>query len=264
MKSGIYCIENLINSKKYIGKTVNINKRWNAHKRNLNNNIHKNKHLQNAWYKYGGENFKLWAIEECEKDILSKKEIYWIEKYKTNNPDFGYNMTKGGGGLLGYVFSEETKIKISNTNKGKNLGNKNPMSKSTRKKLSKKRIENELSKGKNNPMFGKHHSDEAKKKMGKAKKGKYLGKNNPLFGKHLPEETRLKISISQSGEKNNKAKLKKEDVTKILDLYYNQNFSTREIFDNYSFGICQTQISGIVHGKQWIDVYNDFVIKKEV
>ena len=33
--------------------------------------------------------------------------------------------------------------------------------------------------GENHPMYGKHHSEETRKKMSKAKKGKYCGENNP-------------------------------------------------------------------------------------
>lgn len=37
--------------------------------------------------------------------------------------------------------------------------------------------------GENAPMYGKHHTEEAKKKMSDAKKGKYTGENNPMYGK---------------------------------------------------------------------------------
>lgn len=42
--------------------------------------------------------------------------------------------------------------------------------------------------GKNNPLFGKHHSDKTREKMRKARLGKYNGKNNSMFGKHHTEE----------------------------------------------------------------------------
>jgi len=38
-------------------------------------------------------------------------------------------------------------------------------------------------KGRNHPFYGKHHSDETKKKLSKAKQGK----NNPWHGKKKPE-----------------------------------------------------------------------------
>ena len=33
--------------------------------------------------------------------------------------------------------------------------------------------------GKDNPMYGKHHSDETKQKMSEARKGKFVGENHP-------------------------------------------------------------------------------------
>jgi hypothetical protein len=47
-------------------------------------------------------------------------------------------------------------------------------------------------KGKNNSMYGKHHSIESRKKMSDAQKGE----NNPLYGKHRSAETKKKISES--------------------------------------------------------------------
>ena len=57
MKTGIYVIENLLDKKKYIGSAKNIDKRWYQHKYTLNKNMHDNSYLQNAWNKYGKNNF---------------------------------------------------------------------------------------------------------------------------------------------------------------------------------------------------------------
>lgn len=45
---------------------------------------------------------------------------------------------------------------------------------------------------------GKHHTEEARKHMSEAKKGK----NHPMYGKHHSEETRKRISESNSGKHN--------------------------------------------------------------
>ena len=42
----------------------------------------------------------------------------------------------------------------------------------------------------NNPMYGRHHSEEARKKISEANKGE----NHPNYGRHLPEETCKRIS----------------------------------------------------------------------
>lgn len=50
-------------------------------------------------------------------------------------------------------------------------------------------------KGEKSPFYGKHHSDDARRKLSEAKKGK----NNPNFGKTLSEETRKKMSEAAKG-----------------------------------------------------------------
>jgi group I intron endonuclease len=54
--------------------------------------------------------------------------------------------------------------------------------------------------GENHPLFGKHLSEETKKKISQTLIGKMVGENNPMFGKHLSEETKKKISESQKGK----------------------------------------------------------------
>ena len=95
MSIGIYQIKNLLNGKVYIGQSVDIEKRWSTHKAELKNNYHYNIHLQNAWNKYGEDNFEFSIIEECDMDELNAREIFWISKLNSCNS--GYNLTTGGG-----------------------------------------------------------------------------------------------------------------------------------------------------------------------
>lgn len=130
--TGIYKIENLVNEKVYIGQAVNISRRWNEHKFHLKNNNHYNKHLQNAWNKYGEENFKFEPIEECLEIELDEKEIYWIAKFKDNS----YNLTFGGEGRDTFsLHDEETKKLISSKISKSNIGK--PKSIEHRNKISK-------------------------------------------------------------------------------------------------------------------------------
>ena len=69
---GIYCIENKVNHMKYIGQSINIHKRWQEHKRELNKGTHHNDHLQNAWTLYGSKNFLFTVLELCDKESLDK------------------------------------------------------------------------------------------------------------------------------------------------------------------------------------------------
>lgn len=93
---GIYCIENIINNKKYIGMSRDIKRRWAEHKTELNNHEHVNQYLQSAWDKYGKECFKFYIVELCDENELSNKECFYIKEYKTLSHEQGYNLTVGG------------------------------------------------------------------------------------------------------------------------------------------------------------------------
>ena len=89
--SGIYSITNLINNKRYIGSSVNLSSRKAQHWYCLNSNIGINSHLQNAWNKYGSENFVFEILENCPQNLLILREKFYIEKYDTLDTNFGYN-----------------------------------------------------------------------------------------------------------------------------------------------------------------------------
>ena len=97
MITGIYCIENLINKKKYIGQSINIHSRWYQHKRDSNHSERKgyDSPLHKAFRKYGIENFKFTVIEEVSESLLDERERFWIDYYNTLVPN-GYNIETGG------------------------------------------------------------------------------------------------------------------------------------------------------------------------
>lgn len=92
--TGIYCIENKINKKQYIGQSIDINKRIKRHFSELRKGSHHNRHLQFSFNKYGENNFTSKILELCPEDDLNKREIYWIEQNKSYSE--GYNETIGG------------------------------------------------------------------------------------------------------------------------------------------------------------------------
>jgi len=92
-KKGIYKIINIINNKYYVGSTLDLYQRKTTHFRKLRINKHHCIHLQNAWNKYGEENFKFEIIEELNN--LSLEEIRDIEqKYINNDFNNQYNIRK--------------------------------------------------------------------------------------------------------------------------------------------------------------------------
>jgi hypothetical protein len=110
-KSGIYCIENIINNKKYIGSSVNIYQRLHKHRTFLIRNKHKNSILQNSVNKNGIENFRCYILEEVTIENLIKREQYYI-----NVSNSIYNVVRN---VIRVKIAEETKIKISNVLKQK-------------------------------------------------------------------------------------------------------------------------------------------------
>lgn len=103
----IYCITNLINSKRYIGKTTSsIQDRWKQHCRDKNKRKCEKRPLYSAMDKYGIENFIVEELEYVEDDsLLQDKEIYWIKELNTYGSS-GYNASKGGDGKLLYDHNE--------------------------------------------------------------------------------------------------------------------------------------------------------------
>lgn len=86
-KSGIYCILNLLNQKKYIGSSKNIYDRLVNHKMMLKNNNHHNNYLQNSWNKYKSNNFIYIILEECDINKLIEREQFYIDNLK---PEYNF------------------------------------------------------------------------------------------------------------------------------------------------------------------------------
>lgn len=95
---GLYKITNLINGHIYIGQSVDIERRWDEHRKyycNPNGRSY-NSALYRAFRKYGIENFQFQIVEECKQEALDTRERYWIDYYDAFH--HGYNMTEGGDG----------------------------------------------------------------------------------------------------------------------------------------------------------------------
>lgn len=103
----IYCITNLINSKRYVGKTTStIEDRWKEHCQDSKKERCEKRPLYSAFNKYGIENFKIEELEYIDDDnLLSDRETYWIKELETYGRN-GYNATKGGDGKLLYDHNE--------------------------------------------------------------------------------------------------------------------------------------------------------------
>jgi len=93
----IYLITNPINGKVYVGQTIDYKTRMRKHKCAAKN---PKQYIAKAIKKYGWENFtKEILIDEVPEEDLDNLEINYIDIYNSFGPG-GYNLTKGGGGLL--------------------------------------------------------------------------------------------------------------------------------------------------------------------
>jgi group I intron endonuclease len=114
-KSGIYIIRNLINGKIYIGKAKCIYKRIRQHITSLNRKVksHENDHFINSWHKYGRESFAYSVLEYLPliEELISQKEIEYIDYYQSLNPKKGYN--KRYDSSTGLIVSQDTRNKCS-------------------------------------------------------------------------------------------------------------------------------------------------------
>jgi len=183
MESGIYVIKNKVTNDVYIGSAKNFNKRWNGHKSKLRKKIHHSIILQNSWNKHK-EKFFVFQIIEYVKDIskLIEREQYYLDLIKPK-----YNICKRAYSSLGRKPTEETRKKLRENNgrywKGKKL------------------------------------SEEHKRKLSLAKKGKPTGRTgikSPVYGKPswnkgipMTEERKEKLRIINTGKKQSKETIEK-------------------------------------------------------
>lgn len=201
--------------------------RMGQHKSLLRSNKHKYRNedlslLQKAWNKYGEDAFKFEIIDFCTVDELNDREMYWIDYYQCNcsKTRHGYNTTDGGDGACGNS-NVKGKIRVHNGEIQKvinpddfeyyqSIGFERGILPSTIEKIKQNRFDNsgvnsyfygKHLRGADSPNYGKHLSEERKRKISESNKGKHSGEKNYFYGKHLSEEHRMKISESGKGRK---------------------------------------------------------------
>lgn len=190
----VYMHVNKINGKKYIGITKeSLKKRWGCHGSQY---IHDNSgRFAKALIKYGWENFDhIVVCENLSQEEACAKEIELIAVYKTQDPDYGYNIQAGGQlGNDGVIFSDESKEKMRKAKLGKKL------------------------------------SEEHKRKIGLSEKGRKAALKTPEglqrlreanIGKTIPPEVRKKISNTLTGIKRSRETIQKrlesrKDLVKV-------------------------------------------------
>lgn len=254
----------------YIGQTTNIKKRFDSYRL-----LHckTQRKLYNSLKKYGWENHKvdiIYRIHNSNKELLYKLEIIFIAEFNTyyyDNEFYGLNLTKGGDtksdyqkyclskSITGRKLSEEHKKKIGDSKRGI-ARPKWLMDKLV--EISKSRIWTiEERKAQSNRMKNYKPSEETKKKIAEAHKGKERSAETKRklseywTGYKWDSVRNNKLSIANKGSKNPNAKLTEDIVLNIkrdIWLGIKRGTTLKE------FNITNAIYDNIKSGKQWKNV----------
>lgn len=174
----IYRITNCVNGRVYIGCAVDFKKRVAKHKNELRTGKHHSLRLQRSWNKHGPDAFVFEIVEHVDDCVfLEARERFWIVRCRSNEPNFGYNISMMSWSRLGVTTSEETKAKIRAANLGKTRSDE------VRKAIS------ESQKGKKRGPL----PPDVREKIGAAQRG--------IPRASLSEEHRRKIGKASTGKK---------------------------------------------------------------
>lgn len=192
MISGIYAIENIYNNKLYIGSSINTEKRWDRHRKDLVKNRHHNIFMQRSYLKYGEECFVYFILEyikDPSRDYLNKQEQYWIDLIK---PEYNIGGVSGGDTFTKNPRKEEIRKihtenlrKLDRSNNPPKFGELNPNWKggisvtrlicecgNSKGHNAEKCMKCTNKSGENNPFYGKTHSEETKRILSEKSKGR--------------------------------------------------------------------------------------------
>lgn len=108
-----YRIKNLVNGNLYVGSSKNIYRRKNAHFGKLEAQIHENRHLQNAYNKYGKDAFEFTILKHTDPNSLLQAEQELLDEHF--GKDYCYNIcgTAGSPAVAGRIKTADHRRKLS-------------------------------------------------------------------------------------------------------------------------------------------------------
>lgn len=154
----LYCHINKANGKRYFGITCQLpEQRWmNGH------GYAEHLPIGRAIRKYGWGNFEhIIVLENLSENDAKESEMKYISMYKTYSDEYGYNLTHGGDGVVGFKHTNSARLRMSQAKQREN-----------------------------HPNWGKHHSEKTRKRISEANRGKH----NPNKGVSISDDHKRHIS----------------------------------------------------------------------
>jgi group I intron endonuclease len=199
LSSGVYAIANLVNGKVYVGSSVDLRRRESDHFRALRGGYHCVTYLQNSYRKYGASNFVFMVLEYTLPEECLTREQFWLDELQPFKFENGYNRSPRAGSCLGFKHSIETRRRMSDRKFGVPMPDevKRAISLALTGKV--KSASHRANLWKNRQ--GWRHSDESKANISAGLlRAKLAGKSIgfPVGGKHT-DETKRKMSEAGKG-----------------------------------------------------------------
>jgi hypothetical protein len=160
--------------------------------------------MQSAWNKYGAEGFTFTVIELVDQpaDLLRVEQIWLDILFVSLSPDEIYNNYRTAGSPLGSKHSLETRRKISEAHKGRNIGRK--LTEEHKAKIAKSLIGNKRGVGRKQTPEHIQAVRDARARMSEERKREISAKKSAASrGIKKSEETRQRMSIAAMGHKRN-------------------------------------------------------------
>jgi group I intron endonuclease len=189
VQAQIYLVSNKLNGKQYVGQTINPHLP-----------IGHGRILKSAYKLHGKDNF---TYEPICKGIASRASLnaierFWISVVGTVVPN-GYNIDLGGSEGSTWTDERRKAVSIARTGKKLNrpLGSKSGMKGKAYSEEGKRKLSEAL-KGRVSPNIGRKASEETKAKMTASQKAHWAKVESPNKGRKHSEETKAKMRAARA------------------------------------------------------------------
>ena len=226
MTIGVYAIINSVDGKCYVGKSIDVERRFTHHRYYLNKQIRNesqtNRHLFNAVKKHGIGSFIFEIVESFEyidETLIAERELFWMDYFTTTNRNDGYNLRRDSS--TGMVVHEETR-----------------------------RLQSINNLGANNPNYGNKWSDDKKLEMAKLKSKQH---SNGVYG----DEWKRKISEKSGTFWKNNPEVKNQMAVKVKKA--KQKFDFIQMDDDYNVIKIWCSVEDVIEQNptwKWQNIYS--------